>query len=111
MKSTQTKYTKKVLTGIVSSVVLITAAYASLVLPPYDKSKPPSLSLPAAYEIAMKALGPATNQFHCISAMVTTQFAVAGEWYFTFYSANSNSPPKFIAIKFNGEVVFDSGLR
>jgi hypothetical protein len=59
----------------------------------------------------MTALGSATNQFHCVSANITTTFTSEGEWYFTFYSTSSNSPPKFIAVEFNGKVVFDSGLR
>ncbi len=84
---------------------------ASIVLPPYNKSKPPSLPLPAAYERAISTLGAATNEFHCISANITTEFTPEGEWYFTFYSTNSNVAPKFIAVEFNGKVVFDNGFR
>jgi predicted phosphoribosyltransferase len=69
------------------------------------------MSLPIAYERAVAALGSNANQFHCISANVTTQFSSGGEWYFTFYSTNSSRAPKSIAIEFNGKVVFDGGLR
>lgn len=93
------------------SLVLILILCASAILPPYNKSIAPSLSLPVAYEAAITALGPATNQFHCISANITTQFRAEGEWYFGFYSTNSTVRPKFIAVEFNGTVIFDNGLR
>jgi hypothetical protein len=96
---------------LIFTLVFAITVFASVVLPPYNKSKPPSISLPVAYERAVAALGSATNEFHCISASVTTEFTSEGEWYFTFYSTNSNSMPKFIAVEFNGKVVFDNGFR
>ncbi len=102
---------KSILSLMLLFAFMISALYASLPLPPYNKSKPPSLSLPLAYERAVAFLGPMTNQFHCISASITTTFTPEGEWYFTFYSTNSNSTPKHIAVEFNGKVVLDSGYR
>lgn len=93
------------------AIIFVTTLFASVILPPYNKSKPPSLSLPDAYERAIAALGSSTNHFHCINASVTTQFSSDGEWYFTFYSTNSNSMPKFVAVEFNGKVILDNGLR
>lgn len=87
-----------------------TTLYASLVAPPYDKSKPPGMTLPNAYEKAMVALGSETNQFHCVSATITTEFSDNG-WYFTFCSTNSKVPSKLIVVEFNGKVIFDNGYR
>jgi hypothetical protein len=61
--------------------------------------------------MAMTALGTQTNQFHCVSANVTTTFSPDGEWYFAFYPTNANTMPKFIAVEFDGKVVVDDGLR
>lgn len=74
----------------------------------YDSSKPPSLLLPAAYERATAALGSATNQFHCISASVETTFSTNGEWFFTFYSTNSQ--PKWVTVEFKGKVHVQNDL-
>jgi hypothetical protein len=60
----------------------------------YDNTKAPSLSLPAAYDCAMSALG-----------------SSEGEWYFTFYPTNSAAVPKLIAVEFNGKVIFDHGAH
>ena len=76
-------------------------ALASFVAPPYNNSKPPSLSLPTAYERAMNSLGTATNRFHCISAKVATTFSADGEWSFTFSSTNGVT--KWVAVEFNGK--------
>jgi hypothetical protein len=86
------------------------ALHASLNQPPYNKSKPPGLSLPVAYERAMIALGSDTNQFHCVSATITTEFSDDG-WYFTFCSTNSKALPKLVVVEFNGKVIFDGGER
>ena len=69
---------------------------------PYNNSKPPIVSLPIAYEEASAALGMATNQFHCVSANITTDFDPSGQWEFTFYSTNSK--PKWVVVEFNGKV-------
>jgi hypothetical protein len=75
--------------------------FASLSVP-YDNTKKPQLALPVAYEKAMAVLGPATNQFHCVSATVQTSFSPEGEWFFTFYSTNST--PKWVTVEFKGKV-------
>lgn len=80
---------------------LATTLVATLITP-YNNATPPSLSLPVAYERAMGALGSATNQFHCLSATVTTDFGAEGQWQFTFYSTNSR--PKWITVEFNGKI-------
>ena len=75
---------------------------------PYYNSKPPGLSLPIAYERAAGALGPATNQFHCVSAKIETRFSSQGEWFFTFYSTNSH--PKWVSVEFNGKIHVQNNL-
>jgi hypothetical protein len=50
----------------------------------------------------MSALGSMTNEFHCLSANVTTDFASDGEWQFTFYSTNSK--PKWVSVEFDGKI-------
>jgi hypothetical protein len=99
------------LTAFLAFAFIATTLYASLILPPYKKTKPPSMPLPIAYERAMVVLGANTNQFHCVSASITTEFTPEGEWYFTFYSTNANTEPKLIAVEFNGKVIIDSGYR
>jgi hypothetical protein len=94
--------------GLIAVVITV---YAKIITLPYDKSKPPGMSLPAAYERAMAALNFDTNQFHCVSAAVTDEFIGGGEWYFTFCSTNSKATPKWIAVGFNGKVIFDDGDR
>ena len=96
---------------MLSLAFIVTTLYASLVLPPYDKSKPPGITMPVAYECAMTALGSATNQFYCVSASITTEFTSEGEWHFTFCSTNSKAMPKLIVVEFNRKVIFDNGYR
>jgi hypothetical protein len=98
---------KYVLLGLLA---FTTVVFASVILPPYDNSKPPSLSLPAGYEIAMTALGSATNQFHCVSANITTDFG-APRWSFTFYSTNTPPRWKCMTVDFEGKSQEDNGLR
>jgi hypothetical protein len=96
------------LLGLTAVVITV---YAKIITPLYNKSKPPTMSLPVAYEHAVEALGSETNQLHCVSATVTDEFVSGGEWYFTFCSTNSKSTPKWIAVGFNGKVIFDHGDR
>jgi hypothetical protein len=91
--------------------VIAVSAYAYLVKPPYDNTKPPMMSLPSAYSLAIATVGSATNQFHCVSAVVNDELIGDGEWYFTFYSTNSKAMPKLIAVGFNGKIIEDSGFR
>jgi hypothetical protein len=89
-----------------SRIILLTifsfalAVFARSIVP-YDSAKPPSLPLPKAYDCAMTALGAETNQFHCISTKVSTDFGPEGGWQFTFYSTNSK--PKWVTVEFNGK--------
>jgi hypothetical protein len=95
---------------ILFTALVAVSLYASLIAPPYDKTKPPGISLPVAYERAIAALDSDTNQFHCVSATITTEFSSEG-WYFTFCSTNSKVMPKLIVVEFNGKVIFDNGYR
>ena len=51
-------------------------------------STPPTPTLPQAYESALKALGPETNMFYCLSAsaMSITDSQGPTEWHLLFYS-------------------------
>jgi len=91
-------------------VTLVTTVFASLGMPPYDNSKPPTLALPAAYQLAVAYLGSATNQFHCISASISQEIS-APAWYFTFCSTNTPPKQKKIVVEFGGTVFKDNGFR
>ncbi len=107
----KTRYVLLAVFGL-SSVVL-----ASFIVP-YDFSEPPSLPLPVAYERVLTALGPLTNQYHCISAKVSSDYtgdAKNGEWDFTFVTPTpTNGTPrmKWVTIYFDGKIRFDvNGFR
>lgn len=70
---------------------------------PYDNAKPPAMSLPAGYELAVSALGSATNEFHCVSATISTDFGSPG-WFFTFCSTNTPPKSKWVTVEFGGKV-------
>ena len=91
----------KIKLALLASIVLTTILFASAIIP-YNNAKPPSLSLPVAYQNAIIALGANTNQFHCLRANVTTDFGPGGEWQFVFYSTNSR--PKWVTVEFNGKI-------
>jgi hypothetical protein len=109
MKPIRIKSIKTALLLMAVFSFIITTLYAGLGLPPYDKTKPPKISLPAAYELAITALGSRTNEFHCIDASVTTMHSRDGEWYFTFYSTNVQAAPKYVAVEFGGKVIVGIG--
>jgi hypothetical protein len=81
--------------------------FASLVAKPYDNTKPPGISLPAAYALADTALGAATNQFHCIGATISTHFRDGAEWYFSFCTTNQPPTFKYVGVRFDGKVHVD----
>jgi hypothetical protein len=91
----------KIKLGLALVFVVATALYASFIVP-YNNSKIPTLLLDTAYDQANKALGSLTNQFHCVSARITTDFGPEGEWQFTFYS--TNSIPKWVTVEFKGKI-------
>src|ERR1039457_7016623 len=104
--------TRYILLGL---LVVSTAVFASLIGPPWDNTKPPTLPLPAAYQLAVTALGSATNQFHCVSASINTEFSSPG-WYFTFCSTNTSSAfrnpnKRCVCVEFDGKVIEDNFLR
>jgi hypothetical protein len=88
------------------SVLLIRAATPAAI--PYDNSKPPALSLPAAYQLAFTALGSATNQLYCVGAHLTTDFGEP-RWSFTFCSTNKTQ--KIMTVDFGGKAQEDFGIR
>jgi hypothetical protein len=92
-----------------SSFLFVAALVAMPVKwPSYDKTKPPSLPLPVAYEKAIASLGQATNQYHCVRASVSNMLVRDGEWDFTFTaSAPTNGVPynKDIVVYFDGTVI------
>jgi hypothetical protein len=102
---------KTKLAALFGMTAIIVSAYAYLANTPYDKTKPPTMSLPSAYSLAIATVGSATNHFHCVSAVVNNELISGGEWYFTFYSTNSKAMPKLIAVGFNGKIIEDSGFR
>jgi hypothetical protein len=94
-----------------SRTLLILMASATVVfaraIAVYDNAKPPAMSLPAGYDLAVKALGSSTNQFHCISAGLGgsgTSTVIDGPvWLFTFCSTNIPQKHKWVAVGFGGK--------
>ena len=91
--------TRYILLGL---LVVATAIFARAVRL-WDNTKPPTLPLPAAYQLAITALGQATNQFHCVSAGITTEYG-SGGWDFTFFSTNASTIPRVFCVEFDGKV-------
>jgi hypothetical protein len=87
-------------------VVSATVVFAR-VMAPYLDAEPPSVSLPAGYELAVKALGSSTNQFHCIRAIVFgrgfTDATAGPGWSFTFCTTNTPPKYKWVAVGFDGK--------
>ena len=69
-----------------------------------DNSEHPTLELPAAYERALQAIGPATNKFHCISTTISTVYSRQGGWCFTFTTTNRPPEVKRVTVDFDGAV-------
>lgn len=80
-----------------------TTLFAWIVVYP-DNSKPPTLSLPAAYDRALTAIGPATNKFHCMSATISTDHSTKGGWCFTFTTTNRPPDVKWVTVDFDTSV-------
>jgi hypothetical protein len=89
---------------ILLSLLAVSATLLAGPFVPYDSTKPPSLSLPVAYELAAKTLGTATNQFYCSGARLDTDFGKP-MWSFTF--STTNTPPHFQSVW----VYFDGTAR
>lgn len=51
-------------------------------------SEAPRLALPDAYACAAVALGPATNEYHCVRAICLISMSPGGEWWLSFFSTN-----------------------
>jgi hypothetical protein len=58
-------------------------------LVPYDQKRPPSMGLSGAYQMAIEYVGPATNQFYCVSAscLEKNKSGLPG-WTFSFCNTN-----------------------
>jgi Zn-dependent M16 (insulinase) family peptidase len=95
---------------IVLSLLASSTVIFAVVWPPYDNAKPPTLLLPAAYQMALTALGSSTNQFHCVSAKLSNDFGGPG-WYFIFSSTNASTIDKRLDVQFDGKVIEDPGVR
>jgi hypothetical protein len=95
---------------ILLGLVVAFAVVATPVMPPYDNSKPPTLSLPVAYQRAVVALGSATNKLHCVKASITTDFG-SPRWSFDFYAATIPPLKKCMTVDFGGNVEEDNGFR
>jgi len=97
-------------------LLLIAFASCSVVLAggiwPWDTAKPAPITLHVAYNRALVALGTLTNEFHCLSARVSTELSNNGEWEFVFYSTNTNTPPKpkKVYVEFNGHTQIDPDI-
>jgi hypothetical protein len=99
-------------------LLLLVLAFGSMLLTraatsdlrPYDNSKPPTLSLPAAYQLAVAALGSDTNRFHCVGASIIMDFG-APRWSFTFYDTNTPPRSKCMTVDFGGKTQQDYGIR
>jgi hypothetical protein len=93
--------TRYILFGL---LVVSTVVLANIVVP-WDNTKPPTLPLPVAYQLAVTKLGSATNQFHCVSAKLSNDFGGPG-WYFAFFSTNAASMiPRVFCVEFDGKVI------
>lgn len=88
--------------------LLVVSAAAFSMGPLYDDSKPPTLALPAAYQLAATALGSATNQFHCVSASITLNFG-APRWAFIFCSTNTPPIARWMTVDFGGKTKEEEG--
>ena len=90
--------TRYILLGLLA---VATAVFAGSYWP-WDNSKPAAISLPAAYDRALIALGSETNQLHCIGAQVSTEFRNDGGWQFVFYFTNNPPKRKIVYVDFVG---------
>ena len=95
--------TRYILLGLFAIATTVFARFPSA---PYDRTKPPSLPLPAAYQMAITALGQATNQFHYVSASASAELSSPG-WKFSFFSTNASVLPKCFYVEFEGKVYED----
>src|ERR1039457_5986817 len=94
-------------------LMLIVAAICALAfsfgppgyVPPRQRPDPPVISLTNAYRIAIAAIGPATNQFHCVRTNGNLCWANEGDWIFVFSSTNGHTKAVCVLRKF----VRDSG--
>ena len=93
-----------------SLLAFSTALFAEeLLLPPYHDAKPPALSLPAAYHLALTALGSSTNQLHCVSAGLYGGSSPG--WIFTFCSTNTPPQHRWLGVQFDDKVIEIPGNR
>ena len=69
-----------------------------------DETKPPTISLPDAYQLAIIKLGQATNQFHCVSASIDIGSSSQAGWYIDFNSTNASVEMRKLYVKFDGTI-------
>ena len=86
---------------ILLTLLLVSTALIAGPFVPYDATKPPSLSLPVAYEIATKTLGSDTNRLYCSQAKLGTDFG-RPMWSFQFSTTNTPAHFKSVWVYFDG---------
>jgi hypothetical protein len=70
---------------IVLCILIVAGSIAYAFSTIIDHKKIPPMALPDAYRIAMTALGPATNEFHCSGAFFSLNPSQKDEWHFDFF--------------------------
>ena len=70
-----------------------------------DEVAGPPRSLPVAYDMAMRLLGPLTNEFSCIRAERGFPVGPVERWAFVFRSTNSNYKTVTVPVQPIQEVV------
>lgn len=78
---------------VILVLILATASAAlafCLVCCEWNDAMPPPRPLPEAYGMAVTALGPATNLFHCVGAKCSNNTGAFGDWKFTFCDTNAH---------------------
>lgn len=92
--------------SLVAIIILATTALVVAWNSGYDLKRKPPTPLPVAYEAALKALGPATNQLHCVGAFLDGA-EPGGDWVIRFYSTNATdrlNVERYVTVGFKGEV-------
>ena len=84
-------------------LAFLMTALAGRFIPPYDDSKPPTLTISSAYEQATAALGSETNALHCVGARLSTDFSLDGGWEFKFASTNKPPKLKYVTVDFDNK--------
>jgi hypothetical protein len=66
----------------------------------YDLRRTPRITLPVAYEEAMRALGAATNKFYCVAAALA-DISPDGGWEMRFFTESGDG--MMVQVPFTGK--------